>query len=206
MNKTSGATFLLLLGLPVLAFAAASEAGNDVNGMAAGSKVVRSRCVFPDSPREKAPAWVCAPKAADMALAAVGWHKNSKAGVQFTKDQAVAKARVELARAMTQQLGRKLNTYVTQRQISGGASAAKKVLTPAFEQQTRQTLTGSRIVQQTTNRKGTLYVLVGIDAQQANQATHDIVKGAIGHEAALWRPIKANQSAEEVATAIASLE
>lgn len=198
MTKTLIATLCLVFGLPFLAHAA-----DGATAPAAPAKA--RRCVFPDSPRESAPAWVCAKTAPGVAVAALGWHKKSKAGVQFTKDQAVASARVALVQSMTQQLGRKLGAYAAQQKL-GGPAATKKLISPAFEQQTRQSLTGSRIVQQTTSRKGTIYVLVGIDPQQASQATREIVKGAAEQEPALWQPLRARHSADELAAAIAAVE
>jgi hypothetical protein len=199
MKKTLIVTLCVLLGLPALASAAE---GADEAIPSASQPKARSRCVFPDSPRESAPLWVCSKQAPGIALAAVGSHKKSKAGVQFTKDQAVASARGALAQSMTQQLGRKLRGYAAQQKLGG--AAANKLITPAFEQLTRQSLVGSRIVQQATSRKGTIYVLVGIDPEQASQATRDIVKGAAGQEPALWQPVKGKQSAEELASAVAA--
>ena len=201
MTKTLIAALCLVFGLPVLAHAADGDAAA---APAAAPPKARSRCVFPDSPRESAPLWVCSKQAPGVALAAVGSHRKSKAGVQFTKDQAVASARVALVQSMTQQLGRKLRGYAAQQKLGG--AAANKLITPAFEQLTRQSLVGSRIVQQATSRKGTIYVLVGIDPEQASQATRDIVKGAAGQEPALWQPVKGKQSAEELASAVAALD
>lgn len=201
MTKTLIVALCLVFGLPVLAHAADGKPAATVPAAPAKAR----RCVFPDSPRESAPAWVCSKTAPGIAVAAVGWHKKSKAGVQFTKDQAVASARVALVQNMTQQLGRKLGAYATQQKL-GGPAATRKLISPAFEQQTRRSLTGSRIVQQATSRKGTIYVLVGIDPQQASQATHEIVKGAAEQEPALWQPVKGKQSADELAAAVAALD
>ena len=104
-------------------------------------------CTYPDSPDLEAPAWLCNSSLEGVELAEVGSFRQTKAGVQFQKDQAIADARIKLAGE---------SMFHKERQIS---LADTKVFRSKVNPDT-----------------GVLYVLVGVDQAMNQQGKASSVK------------------------------
>jgi len=168
-------------------------------------KESRPDCVFPDNPSEAAPDWVCLEQAEGVTVAAVGTYEKSGAGVQFMKDQAVASARVNLAQQMKVHVQNMIKQYA-ETTGAGASETVDKVNTSVSKLITKETVEGSRLFKSTTNSKGTIYVLVGIDPAQADKAVKEVVKTSMNNERALWQQFKASKSQDEMAAEIAKMD
>lgn len=126
---------------------------------AADARVMKAkRCLFPNS-RKRAPGWVCNAHADGMALAAVGSATRSGAGISFMEQMAAADARVHLARDLRRSVQNRLKTERDSAQITGIAN---------------DSLQGIRIIKSAYGPDRTLYVLVGIDEENAKKLVESI--------------------------------
>lgn len=164
------------------------------------SAPIFAACVFPDAQRQEAPAWVCATSNGHLLLQAVGAATWSNAGVQFVKDQAVAAARVKLARQLQHLAGQRIRRFVD----AEGGAAGRRPTAPTLRECTRQTLLGSRLLEQVRSGKGTLYVLVGFDETQQAAALTAVIRDYIARQPAVWRPWLNGRGAEALAEAVTS--
>lgn len=188
-------------------FIATAAVAATLAGCGGGGKTaaVRPDCNFPDNPSEAAPDWICTEQAEGITVGAVGTYEKSAAGVQFMKDQAVAAARVNLAQQMKTHVKNMIKQYV-ETTGAGSSETVDKVNTSVSKLITNETIAGSRLFKQTTNSKGTIYVLVGIDPTQADKAVKDVVKTSMNNERALWQQFKAAKSQDELAAEIAKMD
>lgn len=116
------------------------------------SKTVKAKkCLFPKS-RKRAPAWVCDAHADGLALAAVGVAPKSKAGLDLMEKMAEADARAKLAKEAR---------GVEQSSAAAGAAAADSEYITALE--------GTKVLKRAYGPNGTLYVLMGFDAADAQK-------------------------------------
>ena len=190
------------LGLVGVAVAMAFMAGCASKKQVAAAP---AECVFPDSPKDPAPLWVCDTPVEGVAVAAVGSHEKSAAGPQFMKDQATASARVVLAQQMKVRVTNMVKQYV---ETTGAASSetVDKVNTSVSKLITAETISGSRAFRSTVSPKGTMYVLVGLDPKLAEDQTKNVLKTSMRNERALWQQFKAKQGQDELAAEIAKMD
>jgi len=161
-------------------------------------------CVFPDSPRDPAPAWVCDAPVEGVAVSAVGMHQKSGAGQQFMKDQAAAAARVTLAQQMKVKVSNMVKQYV-ETTGAGDSETVDKVNTSVSKLITSETISGSRIFRTTTSPSGAMYVLVGMDPSVTKESTEKLLKTSMNNERALWQQFKAKKGQDELAEEIAKM-
>jgi len=161
-------------------------------------------CVFPDSPKDAAPLWICDAPVEGVAVSAVGVANKSAAGVSFMKDQAAADARVKLAQQMKVHVNNMIKQYV-ETTGAGSSETVDKVNTSVSKLITSETITGSRIFRSTVSPKGDMYVLVGLDPTVTKEATEKILKTSMNNERALWQQFKAAKGQEEMAAEIAKM-
>lgn len=161
-------------------------------------------CVFPDSPKDAAPLWICDAPVEGVAVSAVGAANKSAAGVSFMKDQAAADARVKLAQQMKVHVNNMIKQYV-ETTGAGSSETVDKVNTSVSKLITSETITGSRIFRSTVSPKGDMYVLVGLDPTVTKEATEKILKTSMNNERALWQQFKAAKGQEEMAAEIAKM-
>jgi hypothetical protein len=160
-------------------------------------------CVFPDHKKQRAPAWVCGEAPRGQALFATGHAARAKgSGVQDTKDRAVAEARLKLAKQLGAQVEQRANRHATA--IGVPLSQAGKIVTPGFEKKSQEVLVGSRIVESMTSKKGTIYVLVGLDAAKLKESIAATVKAAATAEPGAWQPLTAGKPVEQLAAQLAA--
>lgn len=161
---------ILLSVLLSAALVAGADARGETQASAATSATVKKgkKCTFPKS-RKRAPEWVCTPRAQGLAVAAVGSAARSKAGASFMEQMATADARARLARDVRQAVRKK---------VMGGAPAASNKVDERDEAVmtavTNDTLQGAKVEKKVYGPKGTLYVLVGLDAAHAKQLIESI--------------------------------
>lgn len=127
-----------------------------------------TKCLFPKS-TEPAPDWVCNAHADGLALAAVGSSAKSGAGISFMEQMAAADARAHLAR--------KLRGPVQSKIMSGEGAATKAPEGRDSASLTRiinESLRGTRIVSSVFGADGTLYVMVGLDVEEAKNLINSI--------------------------------
>jgi hypothetical protein len=116
------------------------------------SKTVKAKkCLFPKS-KKRAPAWVCDAHAEGLALAAVGVAPKSKAGLALMEQMAEADARAKLAKEVR---------GVEQSSAAAAEAAADSEYITALE--------GSKVIKHAYGPNGTLYVLMGFDAAEAQK-------------------------------------
>lgn len=161
-------------------------------------------CVFPDSPKDAAPLWVCDSPVEGVSVSAVGAANKSAAGVSFMKDQAAADARVKLAQQMKVLVNNMIKQYV-ETTGAGSSETVDKVNTSVSKLITSETITGSRIFRSTVSPKGDMYVLVGLDPTVTKEATEKVLKTSMNNERALWQQFKAAKGQEEMAAEIAKM-
>jgi len=160
-------SFLLLVSATLaLTVQAWADPQADVDKMTSVKKA--TKCLFPKS-RELAPDWVCNAHADGLALAAVGSSAKSGAGISFMEQMAASDARVHLAR--------KLRGSV-QSKIMSSEGAAKRAPvgrdSPLLTRITNESLRGTRIVSSAYGPDVTLYVIVGLDEENAKKLIDSI--------------------------------
>ena len=186
----------------LLALALAGCGGGDKNVVKLGKP---DTCVFPDAPKDEAPAWVCDSPVEGVAVSAVGSHEKSAAGPSFMKDQAATAARVNLAQQMKVHVTNMIKQYV---ETTGAASSetVDKVNTNVSKLITAETIMGSRVFRSATSPNGSVYVLVGLDPTVTKEATEKVLKTSMNNERALWQQFKAKKGQDELAEEIAKMK
>ncbi len=174
----------------------------------AGEEAVKQAapdCVFPDAPDAAAPGWICDEPVEGVDVSAVGVAEKSAAGHSFMKNMAATDARVQLAQRMKVHVQNMVKQYA---ETTGAADTetVDKVNTSVTKQITDETLVGTRIFKTRTSPNGSLYVLLGMDANATAQATQKALRTSMGNDAALWQQFKAQKGQEELAEAIANMK
>lgn len=173
-----------------------------LSGCGGGVKEAEFACVFPDASNSEAPRWVCDERVEGVVVSAVGTAAKSSAGHSFMKNMASTDARVQLAQSMKVHVQNMVKQYA---ETTGAADTetVDRVNTSVTKQITDETLVGTRVFKTSTSPNGTLYVLLGVDAAAAAQATANAVQSSLNNENALWQQFKAQVGQGELANAIA---
>lgn len=158
-------------------------------------------CTFPDSPKDKAPDWVCDAPVEGVAVSAVGYYQKSAAGVSFMRDQAAADGRVKLAQQMRVRVTNMIKQYV-ETTGSGTSETVDKVNASVSKLITAETLVGSRSFRTITSPNGSVYMLMGLDPSLAKSQTEQALKTSMNNDRALWQQFKASQGQSELAAEI----
>lgn len=144
-----------------------------------------------------APDWTCNPYA-EGSITEVGSAPYSKLGQGFTRREALANARSNLAQQIETLVKDKVETFARSTGV-GGAEVADKVSTQVSKQAAKVSLKGSRQInswQHPTSK--TLYILVGMDENAMNEEIKNNVKSSYKNENALWQQFQAKQSLESL--------
>ena len=151
-----------------------------------------------DDEFEDAPSWVLdGGSSVDEGAAAVGSAKISKAGMNFTRTEAMAYARDELAR----QLGVKVKNMVknfSQTTGIGDDETVDKVSSQVSTQVTKETISGSRQKDMWISPSKDLYVLVFVDSETLKTAVKNSVQTSMKNEAALWQQFQAKKAYDDL--------
>jgi len=147
---------------------------------------------------EDAPSWVLdGGSSVEEGSAAVGSAKISKAGMNFTRTEALAYARDELAK----QLGVKVKNMVknfTQSTGIGDDETVDKVSSQVSTQVTKETISGSRQKDVWISPSKDLYVLVYIDSETLKASVKNSVQTSMKNEAALWQQFQAKKAYDDL--------
>lgn len=139
-----------------------------------------TECYYPDSPKEKAPLWVCGAKIDGISVSAVGMVEKSPAGVNFTKQQAIANARSYLAQNVKSHIQSTVSNNTSQVGV-GDQQKIEQSASVLLNQITDQSLQGTRVFKEATSSKGTLYVIVGFDNELYANFIQEIINKNIGN-------------------------
>ena len=143
-----------------------------------------------------APKWVFDPSM-EGGLSAVGSAKMSKAGMQFTRTEALAAARDELARQMTVKVKNMVKNF-TQSTGIGDDEVVDRVSAQVSKQVSKQTLTGSKQKDLWISPSSELFVLVVLDPASVGEAVKESVKTSYKNERALWQQFQGKKAQEEL--------
>lgn len=167
-------------------------------------KEAAADCVFPDAPNAAAPGWVCDQPVEGVEVSAVGFAEKTAAGHSFMKNMAATDARVQLAQSMKVHVQNMVKQYA---ETTGAADSetVDKVNTSVTKQITDESLVGTKIFKTRTSPNGALYVLLGMDATMAAQATQNALTTSMGNDQALWQQFKAQKAQDELAADIANM-
>jgi len=152
-----------------------------------------------DTLTEEYPAWVLDPSM-EGGLSAVGSAKMSKAGMQFTRTEALANARDELARQMSVKVKNMVKNFTEVTGV-GDDETVDRVSSQVSKQLSSQVLAGSKQKKMWKSKDGELFVLVVLDPEAAIKAVNAVreaVKTSYKNEKALWQKFQAKKAQEEL--------
>lgn len=143
-----------------------------------------------------APKWVF-DASMEGGLSAVGSAKMSKAGMQFTKTEAMAAARNDLAMQMSVKVKTMVKNF-TQATGIGDDEAVDRVSAQVSKQVAKQTLSGSRQKDTWISPSGEFFVLVVLDPAAVGDAVKESMKTSYKNEKALWQQFQAKKAQDEL--------
>jgi len=145
-----------------------------------------------------APEWACGNANLDGSITAVGSSPLSKLGQNFSRREAMANARSNLAQQIETLIKDKVELFARATGV-GGAEVADKVSTQVSKQVAKVTLNGSKQLKFWQNPSTqSIYVLVGVDESAMNQEAQNSVKSSYKNDNALWQQFQAKQALESL--------
>ncbi|MDF1882205.1 LPP20 family lipoprotein [Sulfurimonas sp. MAG313] len=146
-----------------------------------------------------APKWTCNPGVGlEGAITEVGSAPYSKLGAGFTRREALANARSNLAQQIESLVKDKVETFARSTGI-GGREVADKVSTQVSKQAAKVSLRGSQQVnfwQHPQNKA--MYILVGMDENSMNKEIKNNVQSSYKNDEALWQQFQAKNALESL--------
>ncbi|MEA3374059.1 MAG: LPP20 family lipoprotein [Campylobacterota bacterium] len=145
-----------------------------------------------------APEWACGNAMTEGAITAVGSAPLSKAGQGFSRREALANGRSNLAQQIETLVKDKVETFARSTGVSAD-EVVDKVSTQVSKQVAKVTLKGSKQIkfwQQPTTKE--LYVLVGVPEGSVNEAAKESVKSSFKNDNALWQQFQSKQALESL--------
>jgi len=144
-----------------------------------------------------APKWTCMPDAAvEGSVTDLGSAPYSKLGAGFTRREALANARSNLAQQIQTLVKDKVETFARSTGV-GGSEVADKVSTQVSKQAAKVSLKGSKQLdfwQHPQNK--TMYVLVGVNEKAMNEEVQNNVKSSYKNDNALWQQFQSKNALE----------
>ncbi len=146
---------------------------------------------------ELAPKWTCNPQSYEGAIVGLGSAPISKAGANFTRQNAMAAARNDLALQIETQVKAKVENFVRGTGVAEN-EVVDSVSTQVSKQLANTTLNGSKQLETWSSNK-TTYILVGISNDVVNkEAKKQIVNSSHKNEDALWQQFQSKQALESL--------
>ena len=143
-----------------------------------------------------APEWSCGNAGFDGAVTAVGSAPLSKLGQGFSRREALANGRSNLAQQIQTTVKDKVELFTRATGV-GGAEVADKVSTQVSKQVAKVTLNGSKQMKMWQNpANNSLYVLVGVSEDSLNQEVKNQVKSSYKNDNALWQQFQSKNALE----------
>jgi hypothetical protein len=144
-----------------------------------------------------APKWTCNPQNYEGAIVGLGSAPISKAGANFTRNNAMAAARNDLAFQIETQVKAKVENFVRGTGV-GDQEVVDSVSTQVSKQLANTTLNGSKQLETWSSQK-TSYILVGISNDVVNkEAKKQIVNSSHKNEDALWQQFQSKQALDSL--------
>ena len=145
----------------------------------------------------RAPKWTCHPDAAlEGAITELGSAPYSKLGAGFTRREALANARSNLAQQIEALVKDKVETFTRSTGV-GGSEVADKVSTQVSKQVAKVSLKGSKQLEfwQHPQTK-TIFILVGMNENAMNEEIQNNVKSSYKNDNALWQQFQSKNALE----------
>ena len=143
-----------------------------------------------------APEWACGNAGVDRKITAVGSAPLSKLGQGFSRREALANGRSNLAQQIKTLVKDKVTTFSRSTGVSD-SEVADKVSTQVSNQVAKVSLSGSKQIKFWQNPGNSdIYVLVGIDESAMNQEVKNQVKSSYKNDDALWQQFQAKNALE----------
>lgn len=143
----------------------------------------------------EAPAWVCGGNTMEGHYVAVGSAPLSNLGQSFSRREAMANARSNLAQQIQTEVKDKVETFARSTGV-GSAESADKVSTQVSKQVARVTLEGSRQLKYWQAPSEEIYLLVGVPVDQVNRNVQEQVRSSYRNDEALWQQFQAANALE----------
>lgn len=145
-----------------------------------------------------APEWACGNAGVEGAVTAVGSAPLSKLGQGFSRREAMANARSNLAQQIETLVKDKVTTFARSTGV-GGDEVADKVSAQVSKQVAKVTLTGSKQMKYWQNPANSdIYVLVGVSENSLNKEIKDQVKTSYKNDNALWQQFQAKKALDDL--------
>lgn len=143
----------------------------------------------------KAPEWTCVPSV-EGAYADLGSAPMSVAGMGFSRREALANGRSNLAQQIESKVKDKVETFARSTGIGAGETA-DKVSTQVSKQVALVTLKGSKQVEFWQHPKSkTIYLLVAVPEDFINEEAKEMVKSSYKNDNALWQQFQSKNALE----------
>jgi len=142
-----------------------------------------------------APKWACGiVNGYDDMLTATGTAKMSKAGAGFSRKNAMADGRSNLAHQIEVEVKAKVEQYAATTGI-GANETVDTATTQVAKQVAKVTLNGSKQLAYWQHPENNdIYVLMGVTKDSINQATDEKVHSSLGNQNALWQKFQAENA------------
>jgi len=180
-------TYLLLMVSVFLVAGCAGMGGGEDKGLA-------------DPCFKDAPQWVLTPQV-EGALAATGSAKKSKAGMQFTRDAAMANARSEISRMLEVKVKTMMKDFTRVTGV-GEDAVVDKVTSSVSKQVSSQVLKGTMQKNAWFSPCSELYMLVVLDTDKVKSLTKKQVLTSMKNEKALKQQFYSVKAHKELDIAI----
>jgi hypothetical protein len=144
------------------------------------------------------PDWACGAYEAQDSLTATGSAPMSKLGNGFTRREAMANARSNLAQQIETEVKDKVETFLRSTGVASD-EVADKVTAQVSKQVAKVTMNGSRQINYWENSGDkSIYVLVAVSTNSINQEAKNILTSSFKNDDALWQQFQAKQALENL--------
>ena len=146
-----------------------------------------------------APTWTCTPQSTDDMIVGLGSAPKSQAGMNFTRVNAMAQARNDLAFQIETQVKAKVENFVRATGVKSNESV-DAVSTQVSKQLAQVDLKGTKQIKSWQNpANGTLYVLVGTPRSSVNAVVKKtITQSSYNNNNALWQQFQSKNALEQL--------
>ena len=145
-----------------------------------------------------APAWACGNSNIDGYVTAVGSAPLSKIGHGFSRREALANGRSNLAQQIETTVKDKVTTYARSTGVKD-SEVADKVTEMVSKQVAKSTLAGSKQEKRWQDPKNKdIYILVSISRDSFNKSAKDALQSSYNNKDALWQQFQSKNALEEL--------
>jgi len=144
---------------------------------------------------EEAPVWACGIVSGhnDM-YTSTGSAKMSKAGAGFSRKNAMADGRSNLAHQVQVEIKAKITQFAATTGI-GASETVDSAITQVSKQVAKVTLNGSKQLAYWQHPKNSdIYVLMGVSKEGVNNTANQVVHSSLGNQNALWQKFQAENA------------